>query len=676
MNSTVKKAIQLESEFQYDTARELIQGALAKKPTDKDLLCEELILGCFNWEERTAADRFKEVSGASREGVLYGILSKHFAAVQAMYAKLGKTDDALTTYAAQFPLSEKETIGVKLSACLIVKNESQFLGQCLESVKGIVDEIVVVDTGSTDDTVAIAESFGAKIAHFAWCNDFSAARNVSLMEATGDWALWIDADEALDANSVEMIRQAIVRPHFGGYNLEIVNFVADDKPEEQFVHRLLRLFQRRDGVQFTEPIHEQIAPSLKTLGLPWMHLPEAKLWHYGYKHEVMESKGKIERTLSILESRLNENPNDPFQWFNLANTHIVAKNFKEAAAAAEKTVAMMSPNDEFAPLAYQVWMTSLNELGNSLAAAEVAELARERGTKSILIEFELANALAKLGNWERALEAIQRSLSMEWPIHLAGDRSIQVFKRHALQGQILAQLGRIEEALESMDYAVQNAPNHTSLQLARGVLYRHLGRDGEASADFHAVSDDPYFGVESRLHLGQLETKKYNFKGAADIFRSAWLMDPQSDDAWSYWCEALEASNDDAALLRAYEELFEHRAADARLLTNYGRALERAGKVEEALDCFARAIQVDEEDANAYFNGGDVLYRLGRYEDAANWYQNGLKIAPEQASGWFVFGNTLAQLNYTDAAVRCYDEVLRIDPHHAGAKYNRSVVAA
>jgi len=676
MNSTVKKAIQLESEFKYDEARQLIQNALTKKPTDKDLLCEELILGCFNWEERNAADRFHEIKGSSRESVLFGILSKHFAAVQAMYSKLGKTDPELDAYRSKFPLAESDSVGVRLSACLIVKNESQFLGQCLESVKGIVDEIVVVDTGSTDDTVAIAESFGAKIAHFDWCNDFSAARNVSLKEATGQWALWIDADEALDERSVEMIRQAIVRPHFGGYNLEIVNFVADDKPEEQFVHRLLRLFQRREGVQFVEPIHEQIAPSLKALGLPWMHLPEARLWHYGYKQEVMESKGKIERTLSILESRLNQNPNDPFQWFNLANTHIVAKNYEAAAAAAEKTVAMMAPTDEFAPLAYQVWMTSLCELGNPLAAAEVADLASERGTESILIEFERANALAKLGNWDRALEAIQRSLSLEWPIHLAGDRSIEAFKRHALQGQILAQLGRVEEALESMDHAVQNAPNHTSLQLARGVLYRHLGRDAEAQADFDAVADDPYFGFEARLHLGQLQTKRYNFKAAADIFRSAWLMEPSSPDAWSYWCEALEASNDDQALLRAYEELFEHRAPDGKLLTNYGRALERAGQIEEALECFARAIQTDEEDANAYFNGGDVLYRIGRYEDAVDWYQNGLKLAPEHASGWFVFGNALAQLNYTDAAVRCYDEVLRIDPHHAGAKYNRSVVAA
>jgi tetratricopeptide (TPR) repeat protein len=676
MNTTVKKAIQLEAEFKYEEARQLIQGALAKNPTDKDLLCEELILGCFNWEERVAADRFNEISGATREKVLFGILSNHFSAVKAMYSKLGKSDSDLDAYLAKFPLGDKEGVGVNLSACLIVKNESQFLAQCLESVKGIVDEIVVVDTGSTDDTVAIAESFGAKIAHFEWCNDFSAARNVSLNEATGQWALWIDADEALDARSVEMIRQAIVRPHFGGYNLEIVNFVADDKPEEQFVHRLLRLFQRREGVKFVEPIHEQIAPSLKTLGLPWMHLPEARLWHYGYKHEVMESKGKIERTLAILEARLNENPNDPFQWFNLANTHIVAKNYEQAAAAAEKTVSMMAPTDEFAPLAYQVWMTSLCELGNPLAAAEVADLARERGTESILIEFESANALAKLGNWERALEAIQRSLSMEWPIHLAGDRSIEAFKRHALQGQILARLGRTEEALESMDFAVQNAPNHTSLQLARGVLFRHLGRDEEARADFNAVADDPHFGFEARLHLGQLEAKRYNFKAAADIFRSAWLLDTQSADAWSYWCEALEASNDDLALLRAYEELFEHRAPDSKLLTNYGRALERAGQIEEAIECFARAIQTDEEDANAYFNGGDVLYRIGRYEDAVNWYQNGLKLAPEHASGWFVFGNALAQLNYTEAAVRCYDEVLRIDPHHAGAKYNRSVVAA
>src|SRR5205823_1109121 len=84
---------------------------------------------------------------------------------------------------------------VQLSVCLIVKNEERFLAQSLKSVREIAQQIVVVDTGSTDRTVEIAKEFGAEVHSFTWCDDFSAARNVALEHATGDWVLALDADE-------------------------------------------------------------------------------------------------------------------------------------------------------------------------------------------------------------------------------------------------------------------------------------------------------------------------------------------------------------------------------------------------------------------------------------------------------------------------------------------------
>jgi glycosyltransferase involved in cell wall biosynthesis len=85
----------------------------------------------------------------------------------------------------------------RLSVCMIVKNEERFLGQCLASVKDIADELIVIDTGSTDRTVEIAREHGAHVGHFEWCNDFAAARNASIAPATGDWILFLDADEGL-----------------------------------------------------------------------------------------------------------------------------------------------------------------------------------------------------------------------------------------------------------------------------------------------------------------------------------------------------------------------------------------------------------------------------------------------------------------------------------------------
>src|SRR5436190_22371274 len=96
--------------------------------------------------------------------------------------------------------------GQKLSLCMIVKNESKHLANCLESVDGVVDEIIIVDTGSTDNTIEIAEKYGAKVFHYKWHDDFGAARNEALKYASGDWVLVLDADEVLSDESKDKIR--------------------------------------------------------------------------------------------------------------------------------------------------------------------------------------------------------------------------------------------------------------------------------------------------------------------------------------------------------------------------------------------------------------------------------------------------------------------------------------
>src|SRR5204863_5400745 len=107
-------------------------------------------------------------------------------------ASAAAAETALPTTAAS---SAEPDALPRLSLCMIVKNEERFLRNCLESVKDIVDEMVIVDTGSTDSTLDIAREYGAKVIPHVWKDDFSEARNVSLDHATGDWALWLDADE-------------------------------------------------------------------------------------------------------------------------------------------------------------------------------------------------------------------------------------------------------------------------------------------------------------------------------------------------------------------------------------------------------------------------------------------------------------------------------------------------
>ena len=109
----------------------------------------------------------------------------------------------------------------KLGLCMIVKNEERALARCLESVRNWVGEMVVVDTGSTDGTVGIAESLGARVSYFPWCDDFSAARNAALDQVTSEWVLVLDGDEALTVEKPEEFKAALLQSQWDGFSLPI-----------------------------------------------------------------------------------------------------------------------------------------------------------------------------------------------------------------------------------------------------------------------------------------------------------------------------------------------------------------------------------------------------------------------------------------------------------------------
>ena len=662
--------------LRFREAESVLRNALDAEPNHPDLICEALILQCYAMQERASARDFGRARGGVREKFLFKLLAEHFYCLTDLNSKLGRTDIEAVEYANRFPLTNPEGVGTNISAVLIVKNEEKMLAGCLESVKKVCSQIVVVDTGSNDRTVEIAEAFGATVGFYEWNRDFAAARNVSLSLATGEWALWIDADEALDPSSIDAIHKAIVRPHFGGFNVEIVNFVADDQQDEQFVHTLLRLFRRIPGVKFVEPIHEQVLPSLSQLGLPWAHLPGARLLHYGYQPSLMLEKNKTERTVSMVKARLEENPEDYFQWFNLANALVVARRFDECKEAARKCIFYMPWDVEFGPLVYQVLVTCHLELGEFDQALGVADQAKANDCGGILVEFEKANVFVKMGELERALEVVDATLNMDWPANLAGDKGIEIFKRHALKGQILSELGRFDEALEWMEQAIERAPNQPNLQLNKAIILDRNGDVPLAIEAYMVAAEMPKVRNDALRQLGYLYAREKDLARSAEALELAWQANTCDQDSWNGWVDCLTSLSKFEGVITAYEALTDVQPLDAEARTNFGRVLERVGLNGRALDEYTEAATIDPGYANAFFCRGDLLYRLGRYSDAAGCYQSGLGLNPVYDEGWFVFGNSLAQMNFNEAAQKCYEEVLRINPAHNGARHNLSIVAA
>lgn len=209
---------------------------------------------------------------------------------------------------------------------MIVKNEEKHLEGCLKSVAGIADEIVVVDTGSTDRTIEIAKNYGASVFHFNWINDFSAARNFSLSKSNGDWILYLDADERLMPESGNELLSIIKSPGRVGYNCIVKSLDSENGRDNQMTY--IRLFKNSGEIRFTGSVHEQILPSL--LNNNYKILDSSILIeHIGYNISIEGKRDKALRNLELLIKEY-ENVQTPYTAFQLALTLEILENYIDA----------------------------------------------------------------------------------------------------------------------------------------------------------------------------------------------------------------------------------------------------------------------------------------------------------------------------------------------------------
>lgn len=214
-----------------------------------------------------------------------------------------------------------------LSLCMIVKNEAEDLEKCLESIKFSIDEIVIVDTGSTDETKSIARHYTSKVYDFEWCNDFSKARNFSIEKATHDWVLVLDADEVVLNFNKEQVNDFIEK-HFNTVGrLKRINYFEGDKENEVHIERVNRLFNKRyffyEGI-----IHEQIVA--KNRQVYDIEPVEIEVDHIGYKKEVLQRTNKLNRNIVLLKEAIKEHAEDPYLHYQLGKSYYSSNAFELA----------------------------------------------------------------------------------------------------------------------------------------------------------------------------------------------------------------------------------------------------------------------------------------------------------------------------------------------------------
>ena len=364
---------------------------------------------------------------------------------------------------------------------MIVKDESARLPGCLASVAGAVDEIVVVDTGSSDGTPDLARSRGCRVVAWPWRDDFAAARNESLRHATGDWVLVLDADERLSPGADALVRAATKATHVEGLNCQLVSALPPDHPAPTIAAWYCRLFRRRPDHRFEGRVHEQIAPSIVAAG-GRIERSAVTIAHLGYAEP---SAAKVARNLRLLRRQLEDRPQDAFALFNLGLTLQTKGEWSKAADAFERALAVSTP-----------------PLPRDLRAVAWTKLAEGRFARA---------------QWTEAVRAAEKSLAEEPALALA---------RYVL-GRALFETGEIERAASTFGELLDRPADALGM-----TLHRHLPAMGLAvcrlrqrrfndavsvlvsSAAADASGESAFHLANAYVGLGRLEEAATSYRAA------------------------------------------------------------------------------------------------------------------------------------------------------------------
>lgn len=406
----------------------------------------------------------------------------------------------------------------KVGLCMIVKNEERALARCLESVRSWVGEMVVVDTGSTDQTIDIAKAYGARVSHFSWCDDFAAARNAALDQAACEWVLVLDGDETLTVEDSAAFQAALLQSHYDGFSVPIRSRNDDGTHSKAMVFRLFR--RERAGMRYRGEIHEQLQAvsegKLRTSSLSCLYLD-----HDGYTDAVVASANKAQRNIRLSQKLTQSRPDDPFSWFvyAMALTHSDSEGM---LAAARRAIELISADPARARGEHYVINLYLAVVNLHLQRGEVEQatemvshaLALFPGSPDLL--YKRGTARVTKGEFAGAAEDFREALSdVAVGFKLVVDPAAIGHGARTGLAHALRLIGRRDEALEQLRLALEQSPaDYASAHAEMGSLLMDSGVVDQAVPFFAEACARSPGNVGLALNLGWCLHKQARFNDA------------------------------------------------------------------------------------------------------------------------------------------------------------------
>jgi tetratricopeptide (TPR) repeat protein len=416
----------------------------------------------------------------------------------------------------------------RVSLCLIVKDEEASLPSCLASVADLVDDIVIVDTGSADRSREIAAEFRACVIDFAWTNSFADARNECLRHARGGWIFSIDADEYLDESNRVKLRTLFenLEDDNLAYNFRIRCPLAPGRGPPVIAEQV-RLFRNRPEHRWQYRVHEQILPALRSTGASCRDL-DVLIQHSGYIDPGL-SRAKLERNLALLRLDHDERPDDPFILRNLGWTYLDLGRAGDALPFLQRGRALSESDPGNLLHLYALEVHCLQQLGKLHEASALCQLGRARYSQDSSLLFQealLRHQQNDLGGAERCLRQLLNP-------------------QHVSTG--IARIGCAFEGLHGF-----LARHHL------GLVLLDQGRRAEAETEWQAVLAEQPAYVPAEIELAKLFLQENRENEAEKVMREILKQDPSQVDCWCNLAKVLRNQNRLPAVLEVCREARKH----------------------------------------------------------------------------------------------------------------------
>ncbi|QDT76779.1 SPBc2 prophage-derived glycosyltransferase SunS [Gimesia maris] len=523
---------------------------------------------------------------------------------------------------------------LKLSACLIVRDNERTIGPCLESLAPWVDEIVVVDTGSVDRTPEICKENGAHVYYWAWRDDFSAARNESFKYAQGEWIFWMDSDDTLPPECGQRLRD-LVKEDIDSKTLGFVGQVhcPNKNSTDVTVVDHVKLIRNRSDLRFEFRIHEQILPSIRRAGgsVEWSDI---YVVHSGSDQSVEGRKRKLERDYRLLELDHRERPQHPFVLFNLGMTYADDQKYETAAQYLKECIEVAEPEESQVRKAYAL----------------------------------LTNALAQFSQYEEAWKYCIQGLE-----HYPSDKEL-LFRQamlhhhfgrlHDAEATYLRVLNETEERhFVSIDVGLCGYKSRHNLAL----VYEDLGDLDRAEEQWRSIIEMDPGNNSAWRGLGELLLKSEKVKELEQLLSEMSGQEALQIDGCIFKARVHELQGDHQSAIQILQNHLDHNEDNREVLQELCRIAFKHSTRLESLKLLTILAEKTPVDASVYHNLGTCYLQLKEHEHAISAYRRSLDLRSHSPETWHLLGHAYFNLGDSQNAQSAWHEVLNLSPGHAEA---------